>query len=523
MATPLVSPAPVPDERFETIPNMVRRRAAERPDLPALHDGDRVVSWGALGHWMERIAARLRVEGLATGDTVASVADTMAEHVAVYLGTLAAGGCMAPLPGSAGADALHRMIADSGARFLFASERLRYAVDAIRDQLPAGRFIGLDFAADGWPSLDAWLGDAAEDAAPVSVGPDDLFDIIYSSGTTGTPKGIVHDHCFRSRQVARMANYELNADAVNLASTPLYSNTTLVSVLPTLALGGTLVLMRKFDARGFLELAERYRVTHAMLVPVQYQRILAVDDFDRFDLSAFRVKLCTSAPLRAAVTREVLDRWPGRLFNVYGMTEGGVSTVLDAAAFPDKLDSVGRPAAGADVRIIDEQGRALPHGEVGEIVGRSTIMMCGYHNAEAPTRDVLWQAPDGAVFIRTGDLGRFDKDGFLHLLDRRKDMIISGGFNVYASDLEQVLLGHPDVVDAAVIAVPSDAWGETPLGLVVPRPDRTLDEAEVLAWVNARLGRMQRLSAVEVRESLPRSAIGKVLKRELRAPYWNGR
>lgn len=176
---------------------------------------------------------------------------------------------------------------------------------------------------------------------------DDAFNIIYSSGTTGTPKGILHDYRFRQRQMARMSRFGLDGDAINLVSTPLYSNTTLVSVLPTLFYGGTLVLMPKFDAYQFLELAERHRVTHAMLVPVQYQRILAEPDFDRFDLSSFKLKLCTSAPLRAEVIADAMARWPGNIREVYGLTEGGISTCLDCAAYPDKWESVGLPTEGA--------------------------------------------------------------------------------------------------------------------------------------------------------------------------------
>ncbi|HYH21495.1 MAG TPA: class I adenylate-forming enzyme family protein [Azospirillum sp.] len=516
---PLITPAPLPGAVFEAVPDLVRRHAAERPDHPAVRDGDRTVSWGDLGAWVARIAARLRADGLRTGDRVACLSENSAEYVALYLGTLAAGGCMAPLPTSATADALAGMLADSGARFLFASALHRATADAIAKDSHA--CIGLDFTGGRWQGLESWIGDAAP-MPPVALKPEDWFDIIYSSGTTGVPKGILHDHRFRSRQNVRQAVFGLGGEATTLLATPLYSNTTLVALLPTLSGGGTVVLMRKFDARGYLELAQRERVTHTMLVPVQYERLLALPDFDRFDLTSFRAKLSTSAPLRGPVLRQILDRWPGKMFEVYGMTEGGVSTVLDATSFPDKLDSVGRPSTGAEVRILDQQGRELPPGAVGEIVGRSPMMMTGYHNAEALTRELLWTSPEGEVFFRSGDLGRIDEDGFLTLLDRRKDMILSGGFNVYASDLERVLLAHDAVAEAAVIAVPSKEWGETPLGLVVLKPGRAADAGELLAWANARLGKTQRLSGVEFRTTLPRSSIGKVLKRELRAPYWTG-
>jgi acyl-CoA synthetase (AMP-forming)/AMP-acid ligase II len=279
--------------------------------------------------------------------------------------------------------------------------------------------------------------------------------------------------------------------------------------------------MRKFDAARYLALAATERATHTMLVPVQYQRVLALPDFAQHDLSAFEVKQSTGAPMDAALKRALVDRWPGRFVEVYGMTEGGTTCLLDAGAFPDKLATVGRPAPGTDLRVIDDAGRELPRGATGEVIGRSALMMSGYYNAPELTEAFYWRDADGTVFHRTGDVGRFDQDGFLVLLDRKKDVIISGGQNVYATDLEQVLAGHPEVADVAVIGVPSDAWGETPLALVVRRDGSRLEPAALRDWANARVGKMQRLSAVEFRAELPRSALGKVLKRELRAAYWN--
>ena len=287
----------------------------------------------------------------------------------------------------------------------------------------------------------------------------------------------------------------------------------MASFLPGLGGGGTIVMMPKFDALGYLELAERYRMTHTMLVPVQYRRIMALPEFDRFDLSSTVCKFCTSAPFPSALKADVLARWPGGLVEYFGMTEGGGLCVLPAHRHPDKLHTVGRPAPGHDMRVLGEDGQELPPGQVGEIVGHSANTMLGYHGLPEKTREAQWTAPDGRVFMRTGDVGRFDEDGFLTLMDRKKDMIISGGFNIYPSDLEAVLAQHPDVIEAAVVGMPSDQWGETPVAFIVLRAG---DPEQVRAWTNAQLGKTQRLSAVEVLDALPRSAIGKVLKRELR-------
>jgi long-chain acyl-CoA synthetase len=249
---------------------------------------------------------------------------------------------------------------------------------------------------------------------------------------------------------------------------------------------------------------------------VQYARLMALEAFGRFDLSSFHMKFSTSAPFAASLKADVLARWPGGLVEYYGMTEGGGTAVLVAHEHPDKLHTVGRPAPGHDLRVIDEAGREMPRGATGELVGRSVAMMTGYHNQREATAAAEWRDAGGQRFIRTGDVGRFDDDGFIVLLDRRKDVIISGGFNVYPSDLEAVLATHGDVAEAAVVAKPSAEWGETPAAFVVAREGVALDAEALRQWANARLGRMQRLAEVRVVDALPRSSAGKVLKRALR-------
>ncbi|HEY1228804.1 MAG TPA: AMP-binding protein, partial [Ramlibacter sp.] len=219
----------------------------------------------------------------------------------------------------------------------------------------------------------------------------------------------------------------------------------------------------------------------------------------------------------AALKADVLARWPGGLTEFYGMTEGGGTCILDAHLHPDKLHTVGSPAEGSDIRLIDEAGHEVAAGEAGEVVGHSAGMMVGYHGQPEKTREAEWFDTQGKRFIRTGDIGRFDADGFLTLFDRRKDMIISGGFNIYPSDLESVLREHPAVLEASVVGVPSVEWGETPAAFVVTKPDAAPIEPEALReWANARVGKTQRIAQLAFIDELPRSAIGKVLKRELR-------
>ena len=505
------------DQPFGAIPDLVRAHAAQRPRHAALVHDRRVLDYAALDALMDRVAASLQHEGLKPQDTIAICAATSLEYAAVFLGALRAGIAVAPLAPTSTAESLAGMVADAGAKLLFVDAAASDVLAPVRSRI-AAQCIALDGSA-GADAFDAWL--AAEGARPeaVSIRPEWAFNIIYSSGTTGAPKGIVQPHSMRWGHLQRAAPYDYGPDAVTLLATPLYSNTTLVSFFPTLGMGGTAVLMGKFDAAVYLALAEKHRATHTMLVPVQYQRIMALADFNRFDLSAFRFKLCTSAPFAASLKADILKRWPGALCEFYGLTEGGGTCLLAAHEHPDKLHTVGRPAPGHDIRLIDEQGREVAAGEAGEIVGRSPVMMSGYHNQPAMTAQAEWFDAQGRRFLRTGDIGRFDADGFLTLLDRKKDMIISGGFNIYPSDLELVLREHPGVAEAAVVGVSSARWGETPVAFVVLKTGSVATAAELLAWANGRLGKMQRLAAVELVEGLPRSAIGKVMKRELREAY----
>ena len=494
------------EAEFGTLPDLVRAHAAEEPGRIAFIVGDDQITYGEFDRWMDSVAGRLQALG---ATAIAVCAGTSIAYAATFLGALRAGVVVAPIAPSSTPEQIAAMIRDSGAQVYFTDAAVAASMAGETIATPTVRL-------DDKAAYRDWTGDAVY--TPREIAPGTPFNIIYSSGTTGTPKGIVHSHAMRWGHIAAGAKLDYGPRSVILLSTPLYSNTTMASFLPGLGGGGTLVLMPKFDALEYLRLAEKHRMTHTMLVPVQYRRVMALPEFDGFDLSSTVMKFCTSAPFPGPLKADVLARWPGGLIEYFGMTEGGGLCVLIAHAHPDKLHTVGRPAPGHDMRVLSEDGAELPHGEVGEIVGHSAATMLGYHGLPEKTREAQWIAPDGRVFMRTGDVGRFDADGFLTLMDRKKDMIISGGFNIYPSDLEAIMVQHPDVIEAAVVGVPSDTWGETPVAFVALRGG---DAAEVREWTNARLGKTQRLAAIEVVDALPRSAIGKVLKRELR-DGWRG-
>lgn len=511
---------PMPDSpTTQTVVDMLRDVARKDPDKEALVCGNTRLSWAELDARVNRVANALLDRGMGRGDNIAVLSPNSVPYVELFLGILRAGACVTPLSTMASTDALEKMLQDCGARALFLADQYRALAEPFLPRF-AGLKVAIDFEAPGFDDYQAMLAVAAETDPMVPIAMSDAFNLIYSSGTTGTPKGILHDHRMRAVQMNRVGDNQYDTEARTLLSTPLYSNTTIVAFLPTLVGGSTVVLMPKFDARAYLELAQKERITHTMLVPVQYKRIMDVPDFDRFDLTTMRFKFSTSAPLRADVKADVLARFPGKLIEYYGLTEGGGVTVLVADEHPDKLHTVGQPGADCEIRLIDEQGREVAPGQVGEIVGRSSTMMAGYFGRDDLTADYIWRDADGRAYFRSGDMGSFDADGFLVLSDRKKDMIISGGLNIYANDLELVLLADPDVIDAAVIGIPSEQWGETPLGLVVLREGATRGADEICAAANTRLGKSQRLAGVEIRGELPRSSIGKILKRELRAPYW---
>jgi long-chain acyl-CoA synthetase len=497
---------------FTAFSQILAQHRQSDPHGVAFRVDDQYLTWLDLHEKATRVAAALIRQGVCPGESVAVLAFPSLDYVVCFFGALAARACVVPLPASATAQTLHLMLADSAAKLLFLDSALEFKAPADLQVVEISGIQQQD------RSLWSWMDDISDHLKLPDAQAEDPFNIIYSSGTTGAPKGIVHLHEMRQRQALRNG-FGFSRSSRTLLSTPMYSNTTIAPMLGTVAHGGQCILMRKFDASAYLQIAAREQVTHTMLVPIQYKRLLAHAAFDAPSIESLQVSLCTGAPMDSTLKREILVRWPGKFLEIYGLTEGGVSCILDAHAYPDKLGTVGKPAYGTEVFLLDEKGLRTSSSE-GEICGRSPFMMAGYHQRPEANKEIRWLDEEGRICHRTGDIGRLDEDGFVTLLDRRKDIIISGGNNVYAADLEAILMQHPAVADCAVIGVPSEAWGETPLALVIPRPGCTADTASVCDWVNQRVGKTQRLSAVEFRAELARSQLGKLSKKELRAAYW---
>jgi len=498
----------------------LRHWSDARPQSTALVVGQKKISWRELNARINKIANAFVSARIQPDQRIAILGRNSLDYALLFLGVSRAGLCIVPLSSLASPNNLLGMLKDSNAQLLFVSQTYADMLIPIGDDLntllPYG-IKNLDYEGDGRESLESFARCASEDNVVIPYSDDWGFNLIYSSGTTGTPKGILHDRRFRARERQTLQNLGVAKGCRTLVSTALYSNTTLFMFLATLGNGGTAFIMEKFSTQEFLKISESERISHVVLVPVQYERLLKDPQFDRFDLSSFQLKFSTSAPLHMQTKEAILKRWPaGGLFEIYGMTEGGVGCFLLAHERPDKLDTVGQPAPGCDLKIISETGRVLPQGEVGEVIGRYDNMMRGYVNQEDATKEASWFDKEGRRYHKSGDIGWLDDEGFLHLLDRKKDMIISGGFNVYAIDLERVLLAHTDIEDVAVVAAPSEQWGETPVAFVIVKEGIIIDPEYVREWANKQLGKAQRISEIRIIDSLPRSPIGKILKRKLR-------
>ncbi len=503
------------------LPDLIAQNGRWLKGRQALIDGAVALSWAEFADATAQVANGLKSLGVQPCERVAVLMDNRLETVLVLFGIVRAGAVAVPLNASITDAAVAAMCADAGCIAVFASGHHCARIDALRSSgnLRARHFIGCDAPRAGWRDFQGFVAAQTQAAPALAIAPDDECNLIYSSGTTALPKGIIHTHACRmhwANDAALALRYR--SGCRTLITLGLFSNITWVTMLATILVGGTMVLARAFNPREALALIGAQRITHGALVPVQLERLLACPERGAFKMDSLETLMCCGSPLKPDVKRGFAREFDCELIELYGLTEGLI-TILEPEELERKILSVGKPVLGADIRILGDDDREVAPGETGEIVGRGRLLMAGYHGRDEANREATWIDSSGAQWLRTGDLGRVDSEGFLYIVDRKKDMILSGGQNIYPADIETVLLEHAAVAEAAVIGIASERWGETPLAVVVLHPGHAPKAAELLDWTNARVGRQQRLSGVISRDSLPRNANGKVLKRELRQEY----
>ncbi len=513
-----------------SLPNVIASHGVWTPDGEAVVCEDRRLTWRELTNHVNQVANGLMARGLRTGDKVATLLDNSIEMLEVILGTIAAGGVIVPLSALMARDALEKMIENSEAHFLFASSDTAHQINRLRGGLASiapRDFILVDGERADWTPYEPWR-QAASSATPnVQYEFGSSISILYTSGTTGVPKGMEHTHLSRLLYPLVLGPLlKINRSARTILTTPMYHNGTWVTMLPTLYAGGTVVIMGKFGASALQTTIARERCTHAFMVPTQLIVMLSDAGFDPEALRTMRVVMASGSPLSPQTFETLRSRLPSlRFCEIYGMGEGFMTFIGPEEYDRGKAGSVGRPilALDTDIQIIGDEGHAVAPGTIGEIVGTSALLLKGYYRDPNRTRESLWHDVSGRPYLRSGDLGKFDQDGFLHILGRKKDVIISGGVNIYSVDVEDVFMQHPDVLEAAAIGVPHDKWGETPLLLAIMKQGMRITPEELRDWGNARLGKTQRVSGVEFRDIFPRNALDKVMKRDLRELYWRGR
>jgi acyl-CoA synthetase (AMP-forming)/AMP-acid ligase II len=500
----------------------------QRPVQPfALHAG-RVLTYGEALAATNRLANALIAEGLRPGARVAFLARNCVEYPIVFYGCSKAGLVPVPLNYRLAPPEWSYIVHDAGAELLLARGELVGAIDAVRDELgTVRRCVALDAPTPaGWIDWQAWT--AVQPATPpardIEAGADCYQ--MYTSGTTGRPKGAVLTHAAVSANVSQLTLALLPPPGEKvLIVAPLYHAAATITALQAIAAAGTLVIHEDFDPAAVVRALSDEEVARTTLVPAMIQACLLIPDVARRRYDRLRLIVYGASPIAEQVLRRAMEVFGCEFRQGYGMTE---TTAVLTALMPDDhvralrekpqlLLSAGRPLPGTEVRVVDADDRPLPPGQVGEIVGRGPQLMRGYWNlAEASA-----QALRGG-WMHTGDAGYLDDEGFLYIQDRVKDMIVSGGENIYPREVEEVLFQHPAIGDAAVIGVPDEKFGEAVKAIVVLRQGASATPQGIMDFCKGRLGGYTRPRSVDFVDQLPRNPTGKVLKRQLREQYWFG-
>jgi long-chain acyl-CoA synthetase len=496
--------------------------ARYRPNKPAVVFEQQRLTHLEFNKSINRLANAMLALGINKGDKIATVLPNCLEQLEVYWACAKIGAVVVPLSVLLRGKAIATLLRDSDSVMLIANTSFVDTIDSIKPELPGiahYRYLLVDGSGTGYRDYAALKAAASDEEPGVEVNEDDPFNIMYSSGTTGLPKGIVHTHRIRAAYgTSFAAAYRMTPESVTMHAGAIVFNGAFVDLMPTVFVGATYILLKQFDPVTYIDTVEKEKVTHVMMVPSQIIALLNAPNFSPKNLQSLEMILSLGAPLHREHKERLNKNLPGRFYELYGLTEGFV-TVLDKFDYPTKPDSVGVPPQFFDMKILDENGKELSHGQVGEICGRGPILMPGYYKRPDLTKAAIVEG-----WLHSGDMGYVDEDGFLYLVDRKKDMIITGGVNVYPRDIEEVVVQHPAVRETAVFGIPDEKWGETPLAAVILSSPGAVGVEELKTWINARVeAKFQRVSQVVIMDDFPRNVAGKTLKREMREAYWQGR
>ncbi|CAN7543799.1 AMP-binding protein [Acidovorax sp. LjRoot66] len=488
---------------------------------PCLTMGTADLSYGEVQRTSHRVARALQRSGIAPGDKVAVLSSNDALAFACVFGISRAGAVWCPVnPRNEASE--NRFVLDAfDCSCLIFHSAYAPMVEQMRAQLPKVRqFVCLD-ATFGWaPSWAQWVEGVGDE--PIAIAPvDDLAMIAGTGGTTGQPKGVMlSGRNLETMSALTLMGYPFDGRPVYLALAPL-THAAGVLCLPVMALGGRVVIMPKPDLGDFLALIERHRVTHTFLPPTLIYMLLQHEKLASTKLDSLQCFWYGAAPISAARLEEALTAIGPVMAQLFGQTEAPMMISMmaprdhfhaDGSVARERLSSAGRPGPLVQVATMDADGKVLVAGETGEIVVRSSLVMMGYYKDTKATAE----AGQGG-WHHTGDIGRVDADGYLFIVDRAKDMIITGGFNVYSVEVEQTLMQHPDVQDSAVIGLPDDKWGEKVVAVLQLHAGRAVQPEDIMAFVKARIGSVKAPKLVEIWPDLPRSKVGKVMKKDIRA------